>query len=130
MAVELTIEEFVLDRLEEAVEIVHRLQGVLPDANLSRLQAMMVGIQAAVRISKDWPILISKPQELEIDGDEFDMSSMVLRVTQQLEWVTREEYIRRFGAENSPVHPVLQDVAFHFRNHKDYNEAWSPKLVE
>lgn len=69
-----------------------------------------------------WPTLITKAPVLNVDtlrlGD-----SIAAYMTQQMEWLTTDEYIKRFG-EEPPTSALLRALAQPYTSHPDYDPTW------
>lgn len=87
-----------------------------------RILADIAAKRAILEFHKQWPILVNTPPKLE-RADETDPSSMAFRMTQQIRWMTEQEYRERFGDE-PPTGPVLRALASVYRDHPDFREEW------
>ena len=96
-----------------------RLQRVSlsPERALAELAAK----RAIVALHESWPVLVEGKPELEASSD----ADMTMRVSQQMAWLTNQEYRKRFGDE-PPTAPMLGALAQVYADHPDYREEWRP----
>lgn len=88
---------------------------------------------------ENWPMLVQGPEKTEFVGPgseqltanyrvdgmlEPAVGAIHLRMTQRVQWMTQQEYIKRFG-ENPPTAPILRMMAELYSDHPDYQEAIS-----
>lgn len=72
---------------------------------------------------ESWPVLVE--QEPTIDRVGNDLTTVALRASQQIAWLTHREYRARFGDE-PPTAPILRLLALPYADHPDYREEWKP----
>lgn len=71
---------------------------------------------------KSWPVLVeTQPQFERADADSPSLVSF--KMTQQIAWLTQQEYRARFG-DDPPTAPILLMLALPYAGHPDYDEAW------
>lgn len=133
----MTITEFLLARIAEdeaeAVRVhdiecsIHR--GFADDRgdcdchDPARVLAECEAKRRIVEMHQSWPVLVEQPPVFEpIDADP---SSLAMRASQQLAWLTDQEYRDRFGTE-PPTAPMIAALAAVYADHPDYHEAWRP----
>lgn len=75
-----------------------------------------------LELHQKWPILVETPQELEVIKD-FDINSISMRMYKRIEWMTNQEYIKKFGTE-PPTAPIVLALAAIYCDHPDYNTEW------
>lgn len=108
-----SIEEFIEDRL---VGMESWSGYVIP------WLAAIASIRDILEWHKNWPVLVEGPPKYE-QVRAFHPDFAAYQISQQMEWITRQEYIRRFG-EEPPTAPLLRKIACHFSWHEDFNEEW------
>lgn len=130
----MTLTEFLLARIAEdeaaATDVLDRVPaGTALLANSVRFYASRVLAECEakrriVEFHDSWPVLMETPPVFEnVDPDY--AQSMVMRATQQIQWLTEQEYRKRFGDE-PPTAPMLVALAAVYADHPDYDEAWRP----
>jgi len=72
---------------------------------------------------KSWPVLAETRPEL-VSATDDDPMHVSLRMTQQIAWLTHQEYVERFG-EEPPSAPILRMLAQPYREHPDFDPAWA-----
>lgn len=78
-----------------------------------------------LELHQKWPVLVETPQELEVIKD-FDISNtnqFTMRAYKQIEWMTNQEYIKKFGTE-PPTTPIVLALAAIYCDHPDYDPEW------
>lgn len=109
---EKTIEEFLTERIDE-------IERAYP-ASIS--QDLIAHCRDIIEWHKNWPILVeTKPT---VTFDQNDVDELIYQMTQQITWLTQEEYRKKFGSE-PPTAPLLRKMAARYSWHEDYNEDWS-----
>lgn len=73
---------------------------------------------------KAWPVLVETPPTFEQVGSG-DLNSVTFRASQQMMWLTEQEYRTRFGSE-PPTAPMIRTLAAVYADHPDYREEWKP----
>lgn len=87
----------------------------------ARVLADVAAKRAIVELHKSWPVRV----EAEPVFEPVDYTHGDLRMSQQLAWMTEQEYRTRFGDE-PPTGPVLRHLASVYADHPDYREEWKP----
>lgn len=125
-----TLTEFLLARLAEDEALALAAQGdgepqwfAVPDP--ARVLAEVAAKRAIVEFHESWPVLVQKPPTFDRADVEADINSMTYRMSQQISWLTTQEYRTRFGDE-PPTAPMLAALAEVYADHPDYDEAWRP----
>lgn len=75
-----------------------------------------------VRLHESWPVLVEQPPEFDQTNT---VSTVSMRVTQRIAWLTQQEYRTRFGDE-PPTTPILAALALPYAGHPDFREEWRP----
>lgn len=90
------------------------------------IEQLIANNRAIIKWHKNWPILVDTPPVFESDiHKSFLMeNSFSMRVSQQMVWLTQEEYKKKFGSE-PPTAPLLKQMAQPYRNHPDFREEWT-----
>lgn len=68
-----------------------------------------------------WPVLVSTEPDMHFEMVEPDRIAYFM--SQRFEWLTQEEYVKRFGSE-PPTSPILQAWLKPWQNHPDFNPEW------
>jgi hypothetical protein len=79
------------------------LGGVRVDT--TRVLAECEAKRRIVEWHESWPVLVETPPEVDM-GSPGDISSMTFRMSQQIAWLTTQEYRKRFGDEPPTIHVV------------------------
>jgi hypothetical protein len=118
-----TIEEFLLARLEDAERKIEGLR--METSRWTSLMCLIENQRDVIEWHKNWPIMVETPPKFEkIEPYTDDPAySMKYQMTQQIAWVTQEEYRKRFGSE-PPTAPLLAKMAARYSDHPDYNPDW------
>ena len=113
------IQEFLRQRFQEYVE--------MADGEPWHVRAVILeDYQAKLRILEwhnNWPVLLEGPPEVTRDDFAQPIDKVVFQISRQIEWITHQEYVKRFGPK-SAIYPVLQMMAAAYSNHEDYDEEW------
>jgi len=72
-----------------------------------------------LEIHQRWPVLIEGPMNIGVDPT----SNPNMFATQQIEWLTQQEYIKRFGTQ-PPTAPIVLALAAIYCDHPDYDPEW------
>lgn len=78
-----------------------------------------------LELHANWPVRVERPPRFEPDdsqGIAENVARMTVRMTQQLAWLSDQEYRNRFGDE-PPTAPILAEMARVYADHPDYAEA-------
>lgn len=90
----------------------------------TRVLAECAAKRAIVELHQQWPVLVQgDPQYDRVDNAA--PGAIALRMSQQIAWLTEQEYRRRFGSE-PPTAPMLRALAAVYADHPDYDPAWAP----
>lgn len=112
----MTIEEFITARLEE---LTHEEPWGLEDF----ISSFVCSTFEILELQKQWPVLIKGRPEPAVVYNELSSDSVIMRMTEKINWLTRQEYIEKFG-EQPPTTPILASIAAIWRSHEDYDPAW------
>lgn len=122
----MTIEEFLRARFsDDAIKLAARARQ---DPELDQIISRLLSAQRLiVDWHQNWPVLMQGEPKLE-GPQEFEslpasINQLTFRMTQKLEWITREEYTKRFG-DAPPTAPLLRQMAAKYSWHPDYNTDW------
>lgn len=80
--------------------------------------------RAIVDFHANWPVLMESPPVFTPMGPGLNVNEYAMRVTQRFDWMTHQEYVKRFGVD-PPTAPMLRELARIYRDHPDYDEAWA-----
>ena len=72
---------------------------------------------------ESWPVLVQTEPTFETATGSADQ--MTMRMFERIAWLTRREYVDRFGTE-PPTAPLLAILAAVYADHPDYREEWRP----
>jgi hypothetical protein len=91
----------------------------------ARVLAQCAAYRRIVELHANWPVLVKRPIEFDpAFGAERSLPDQVaMRVSQQIAWLTQEEYRTRFGDE-PPTAPMLRALASVYADHPDFDTAW------
>ncbi len=79
--------------------------------------------RAIVQWHESWPVLVERPPTFE-DIEGADPHAFAMRASQQIAWLTTQEYRARFGDE-PPSGPILLHLAAIYSDHPDYRQEWA-----
>lgn len=136
----MTLTEFLLARIAEdedraSLVLVAEVDqsGAVPEirhrAIRERVLAECEAKREIVRFHESWPVLVEGPTTFEhVDTTgrtrtDFDASSLAMRASKQMAWLTEQEYRARFGTE-PPTAPMLAALAAVYADHPDFDPAW------
>lgn len=136
----MSIEMFIKERLGEwqrTIVDVHNLLNSFVDFSgnqgytiFDRLQAQVQAMLGILEWHQNWPVLVETPPKFEPNMfDDFDagLNSYTMKVSQQIGWLTQQEYRKRFGSE-PPTAPVVALLAAIWADHPDYDLEWGKGL--
>lgn len=116
---EITVYEFIEARIDEARR---GLEG-LRVPTVEHLSHIFDAIEVVLEMHRGWPILVhTEPQVDVVAGDDY-LGQVKMQMTQQMDFVIHEEYVRRFGSE-PPTTPMLRQIATIWYKHPDFNQDW------
>ena len=104
------VEEFIRARIED---------GRFANENIKLLDA----IEIVVDCHSNWPVLVSQPPNFERVRSFFDRDDVVFQLSQRMEWLTQEEFRRKFGTEPATA-PIIKKIADLWSYHIDWQEEW------
>lgn len=108
---DLRVEDFVKERIEE----MERSSG---DPNVAKLCKFF---RQVIWRHESWPVLTTTEPTFEDIGSGLD--TIHYRLSRQLEWMTEQEYRKKFGTE-PPTAPMILDMAQLWEDHPHFNPAW------
>lgn len=91
--------------------------------DMTRVLADVAAKRRALDLHEQWVVLITTPPKVEQARDPLDFSDYRVRMTQQIDFATREEYRRRFGDE-PPTAPFIVALIQPYAEHPDFDPAW------
>jgi hypothetical protein len=100
------------------------IANYLVRVNPWRVLADVKAKRAIVELHESWPVMVQTPPEMT-RVDPSDVTSMTFRMSQQIAWLTTQEYRARFGDE-PPSSPMLRALASVYADHPDYDATWTP----
>lgn len=71
-----------------------------------------------------WPVLAQEHPKYEPIKTIEDYNQVAIKLTQHIEWHTRDSYIKRFGTD-PPLNPVVLAFARIWKTHANFQEAWA-----
>lgn len=92
--------------------------------NPARVLAECEAKRRIVELHESWPVLVQQQPTFE-PIDDADPSRLTIRASQQLAWLTEQEYRDRFGDE-PPTAPMIRVLALMYADHPDWREEWRP----
>lgn len=116
----MSLEEFLAERLEEARRYVMR-RTLAYSPEQTQLMNLIENQMEILDWHLRWPTMVMSPPKLQQDAS--DPSGWRVSMTQQIDFVTREEYRRKFGTE-APTAPLLKSWAMKYSSHPDFNPEW------
>lgn len=116
----MSIEDFILARLSDAEQQLAK-ENISVDAWIT-ISRIIANQRAAVEWHKSWPVLLETKPKFDVMADDFE--NVRYRMSQQITWVTEEEYRKKFGSE-PPTAPLLKDMAAVWQTHPDWREDWN-----
>lgn len=97
-------------------ELTSLLRHLSPERLLADLEAK----RAIVAAHLDWPVLVEGPLENTAEP-RFD--DVIFSLRRQMEWVTEQEYIKKFGTE-APTGRMMLALVQPYSQHPDFYPAW------
>lgn len=82
--------------------------------------------RAIIEWHKNWPILVETPPKFEPNfSDDYaaNINQYTMHMSQEIAWLTQEEYVKRFGRQ-PPTAPLLKQMAQAYSDHPDFDESW------
>jgi len=89
---------------------------------VARVLAECEAKRRIVELHQSWPVLVETPPNLEVVTPD-DLSTIAVRASKRLAWLTEQEYRARFGTE-PPTAPMLRALASVYADHPDFDPAW------
>jgi hypothetical protein len=116
----MTIEEFLLARITDAMQSAR--YHIQADSLRNQMLRILETHKLIVDWHQNWPVLLQEEPKLERGVSTVD--EITYTMSQKLEWLTQEEYRKRFGDE-PPTAPLLRQMAAKYSWHPDYNTEWA-----
>lgn len=70
-----------------------------------------------------WPVLTTEPPALQKIETVADFDTVSYQLRQNIEWHTRDSYVKRFGNE-APTNPIVLAFAQIWEGHVDFQSEW------
>lgn len=84
------------------------------------LQPIIYAQWQVLEMYENWPVHIETPYGYE----EFTgYDTITIRLTHKMEWLTRQEYVKKFGTEPPMSGPIKKILNF-YRDHPNINKEW------
>lgn len=71
-----------------------------------------------------WPVLTQEPPELQTVRTVDDFNTVAYQMRQNIEWHTRDSYVKRFGTD-PPTNPIVLALARIWKTHDNFQLAWA-----
>jgi len=127
--VSVELADFLLARIAEDEENCLRYLDVLPAGDMAPLfRRVLADCEAKRRIvemHKAWPVLVSREPVYEETGSADGFNNIAVRMSQEIAWLTEQEYRAKFGDEPA-VAPMLRALAVSYADHPEFREEWRP----
>lgn len=119
------VDEFLISRYDDLMRgAVGNLSLSVEDRSLILTLAQQ--LKVVVEFHKNWPVLVTTKPELEMRPDDSD--TWRYQLTQQMNWLTQEEYVKKFGTD-PPTAPLLVKLLESWTHHPDYDPMWGGNVV-
>lgn len=90
----------------------------------ARVLAECAAKRQIVEFHRDWPVLTeSEPTFSRVREHPDALGQVVYHASQQMQWLTEQEYRKRFGSE-PPTGRMLAALAAVYADHPDYSPDW------
>lgn len=118
----MTIEEFLLARI---ADVEKKLDAIaFPMHEWILINQIIANQRYIIEWHKNWPVLAESPPEYKMDFGSGDINKFHMSVTQQMAWLTQEEYRKKFGSE-PPTAPLIREMASMYNAHPDWRPEWA-----
>lgn len=118
---EITPTAFLRARLEE---VMTRAKSLTKD---SLMLITFSNVVDNMKVALDWhdnfPVLVTEQPEFNLEGEASGLDEIRYRMTQEINWFTNQEYVKRFGTE-PPTSPLLLAWLQQYAWHPDFREEW------
>ena len=71
-----------------------------------------------------WPVLTTEPPQLQKIETVEDFNTVSFQLRQNVEWHTRDSYVKRFGTD-PPTNPIVLSFARIWKTHDNFQLAWA-----
>lgn len=125
-----TLASWLLERIaedEREAEVMMRRYAEGAAVATIRWRRVMTQCEAyrkIVELHEAWPVFVSTPPKFETLGTADDLNSLAFHTSLQMQWLTQEEYRKRFG-EEPPTAPMLRALAAIYRDRSGWREEWA-----
>lgn len=113
----MTRDEFIRARLEE-------ISRERPWGLEDFVSGFVCSILEILDLHQKWPILTKEEPEPAVIYDDLSANQYIMAMTSKINWMTQQEYIRKFGTE-PPTDPILNSIARIWREHEDFDPSWA-----
>lgn len=83
--------------------------------------AQIAAQRKVIDLHEQWPVLVEQPDPGEVVWN--GMHDTVLQISTRINWLTTQEYRKRFGDE-PPTGPIIKALIQPFSDHPDFEEDW------
>lgn len=91
--------------------------------NPLRVLAECAAKRSIIKLHEGWPVLMETQPVMErVPTDRMDV--LTFRMSQSINWLTEQEYVKRFGTA-PPAAPMIRALAAVYADHPDYQQEWS-----
>lgn len=71
-----------------------------------------------------WPVLTTEPPELQVVKTVDDFNTVAYQMRQNIEWHTRDSYVKKFGTD-PPTNPIVLSIARIWKTHDNFQLVWA-----
>lgn len=71
-----------------------------------------------------WPVLAQEPPELQTIRTVEDFNTVSYQIRQNMEWHTRDSFVKRFG-QDPPTNTIVLAFARIWKTHDNFQLAWA-----
>lgn len=71
-----------------------------------------------------WPVLAQEPPQLQKIETVADFNTVSYQLRQNMEWHTRDSYVKKFGVE-APTNTIVLAFARIWKSHADFLPEWA-----
>lgn len=99
------------------------VRHVVPARALREVEAK----REIIAFHEQWPVLTKTLPKFEA-MDSGDINQITYRMSQQVGWLTTQEYVAKFGRE-PPTAPILLALAAVYADHPNYRDEWRAPIA-
>jgi hypothetical protein len=92
----------------------------------ARVLAEVEAKRKIIAFHDQWPVLVQTEPKIEFSGSDTlgaTIDQYAVRMSQQIDWQTTQQYRARFGTE-PPTAPMLRALVQVYSGHPDFEEEW------